>query len=120
MGKAMFTLIGAMAELGSALVSERVSAGMQAAKARGKHLVRPRTPARIVTEVEELARTTDVSVVRSSDASAARPGASSSETSSNGSGTNRHPTPHAARGPREAQGIAHAPRETLRNTGSER
>jgi DNA invertase Pin-like site-specific DNA recombinase len=35
MGKAMFTLIGAMAELESSLISERVSAGMKAAKARG-------------------------------------------------------------------------------------
>lgn len=38
MGKAMFTLIGAMAELESSLISERVSAGMKAAKLRGKHL----------------------------------------------------------------------------------
>jgi DNA invertase Pin-like site-specific DNA recombinase len=35
MGKAMFTLIGAMAERESSLISERVSAGMKAAKARG-------------------------------------------------------------------------------------
>jgi len=38
MGKAVFTLIGAMAELESSLISERVSAGMRAAKAHGKHL----------------------------------------------------------------------------------
>ncbi len=62
MGKAMFTLIGAMAELESSLISERVSAGMKAAKAHGKHLGRPRTPASIITEVEELARMTDLSV----------------------------------------------------------
>jgi len=62
MGKAMFTLIGAMAELESSLISERVSVGMKAAKARGKHLGRPRTPTTVVTEVEELARTTDLSV----------------------------------------------------------
>ena len=36
MGKAMFTIIGAMAELESALISERVKAGMAAAKVRGK------------------------------------------------------------------------------------
>jgi len=35
---------------------------MKAAKVRGKHLGRPRTPARVVAEVEELARTTDLSV----------------------------------------------------------
>jgi len=40
MGKAVFTLIGAMAELESSLISERVSAGMRAAKAHGKHLAR--------------------------------------------------------------------------------
>ena len=41
MGKAMFTIIGAMAELESALISERVKAGMEAARMRGKHLGRP-------------------------------------------------------------------------------
>ena len=35
MGKAMFTIIGAMAELESALISERVKAGMAAARVRG-------------------------------------------------------------------------------------
>jgi DNA invertase Pin-like site-specific DNA recombinase len=43
-GKAMFTVIGAMAELESSLISERVKAGMAAAKARGKRLGRPATP----------------------------------------------------------------------------
>lgn len=62
MGKAMFTLIGAMAELESSLISERVTAGMKAAKARGKPLGRPRTPVAIVASVEELAKTTDLSV----------------------------------------------------------
>lgn len=38
MGRAMFTIIGAMAELESSLISERVTAGMQAARARGKPL----------------------------------------------------------------------------------
>jgi DNA invertase Pin-like site-specific DNA recombinase len=60
MGKAMFTLIGAMAELESSLISERVTAGMKAAKARGKHLGRPRTPAAVVAKVEELAKATDL------------------------------------------------------------
>ena len=41
MGKAMFTIIGAMAELESDLISERVKAGMAAARARGKHVGRP-------------------------------------------------------------------------------
>lgn len=62
MGKVMFTLIGAMAELESSLISERVTAGMKAAKARGKHLGRPRTAAAVVASIEELAKTTDLSV----------------------------------------------------------
>ena len=35
MGRAMFTIIGVMAELESSLISERVTAGMRAAEARG-------------------------------------------------------------------------------------
>ncbi len=62
MGKAMFTLIGAMAELESSLISERVTAGMKAAKARGKQLGRPKTPAAVVARIETLAKTTDLSV----------------------------------------------------------
>jgi DNA invertase Pin-like site-specific DNA recombinase len=62
MGKAMFTIIGAMAELESALISERVKAGMEAARVRGKHLGRPATPVRLVTRIEELACTTDMSI----------------------------------------------------------
>ena len=62
MGKAMFTLIGAMAELESTLISERVTAGMMAAKARGKHLGRPSTPPHLVTKIENMASTTDLSV----------------------------------------------------------
>jgi DNA invertase Pin-like site-specific DNA recombinase len=62
MGKAMFTIIGAMAELESALISERVKAGMEAARVRGKHLGRPATPGRLVTRIEELACTTDMSI----------------------------------------------------------
>src|SRR6202035_1410569 len=41
MGRAMFTIIGAMPELDSPLISERVTAGMRAAEARGRHLGRP-------------------------------------------------------------------------------
>lgn len=58
----MFTLIGAMAELESSLISERVSAGMKSAKVRGKTLGRPKTPPAVVTHVEVLAKTTDLSV----------------------------------------------------------
>jgi DNA invertase Pin-like site-specific DNA recombinase len=44
MGRGMFTIIGAMAELNLSLISERVVAGLRAAEARGKHLGRPPTP----------------------------------------------------------------------------
>ncbi len=62
MGRAMFTIIGAMAELESALISERVSAGMRAAEARGRHLGRPATAQRVVGEIEALATSTTLSV----------------------------------------------------------
>ena len=62
MGKAMFTIIGAIAELESSLISERVKAGMEAARARGKRLGRPRTPSHLVTRTEELAGMTDMSI----------------------------------------------------------
>lgn len=68
MGKAMFTIIAAMAELESSLISERVKAGMQAAKARGKRVGRPATPARLVRKIEHLAQTTDLSVRNIHDA----------------------------------------------------
>lgn len=62
MGRAMFTIIGAMAELESSLISERVIAGMKAAEARGKHLGRPPISPRTVKEIELLAASTDLSV----------------------------------------------------------
>ena len=62
MGKAMFTIIAAMAELESSLISERVKAGMKAARARGKRIGRPATSARLVRQIAELAETTDLSV----------------------------------------------------------
>ena len=62
MGRAMFTIIGAMAELESSLISERVTAGMQAAKSRGKQLGRPKTLQRVCNEIERLAASTPLSV----------------------------------------------------------
>jgi DNA invertase Pin-like site-specific DNA recombinase len=62
MGRAMFTIIGAMAELESSLISERVTAGMKAAEARGKHLGRPPTAPHLVSEITKLATTTDLSI----------------------------------------------------------
>jgi DNA invertase Pin-like site-specific DNA recombinase len=62
MGRAMFTIIGAMAELESSLISERVTAGMRAAQTRGKHLGRPPIPQRVIAEIETLATSTDLSI----------------------------------------------------------
>jgi len=64
MGRAMFAVIGAMAELESALIAERVRAGMTAAKARGRHVGRPGTDEGVVVRIEALAQTTDLSVRR--------------------------------------------------------
>ncbi|SRR6266511_702417 len=62
MGQAMFTIVRAMAELESSLISERVKAGMATARARGKRLGRPATPAHLVSPIEALAGTTDMSI----------------------------------------------------------
>src|SRR5262249_49796658 len=62
MGRAMFTIIGAMAELESSLISERVIAGMKAAKARGRYLGRPPVSRRTVSEIEALAASTNLSI----------------------------------------------------------
>lgn len=62
MGRAMFTIIGAMAELESSLISERVTAGMRAAAARGERLGRPPLPPRLIAEIEALAVSTNLSV----------------------------------------------------------
>jgi DNA invertase Pin-like site-specific DNA recombinase len=62
MGRARFTIIGAMAELESSLISERVTAGMKAAEVRGKHLGRSATSRRIIGEIEALAMSTDLSI----------------------------------------------------------
>ena len=60
MGRAMFTIIGAMAELESSLISERVTAGMRAAESRGKHL--GAIPQRVIREIQDLAMTTDLTI----------------------------------------------------------
>jgi DNA invertase Pin-like site-specific DNA recombinase len=62
MGRAMFTIIGAMAELESSLISERVTAGMRAAQTRGKHLGRPPIPQHTISEIVALATSTDLSI----------------------------------------------------------
>ncbi|KZL13054.1 DNA-invertase hin [Pseudovibrio axinellae] len=62
MGRAMFTIIGAMAELESSLISERVTAGMKAAAARGKQLGRPPLTPHLIAEIKTLAGSTNLSV----------------------------------------------------------
>lgn len=62
MGRAMFTILGAMAKLESSLISGRVIAGIRAAAARGKHLGRPSIPLRMAAEIQYLAASTDLSV----------------------------------------------------------
>lgn len=62
MGKAMFTIIGVMAELESSLISERVKAGMAVAKTKGKKLGRPKTATILIDEIEELAGITKLSI----------------------------------------------------------
>jgi DNA invertase Pin-like site-specific DNA recombinase len=62
MGKAMFTITGAMAESASSLTSERVKVGMAAAGARVKRLGRAATPAHLVSWIEALAGTTGMGV----------------------------------------------------------
>jgi DNA invertase Pin-like site-specific DNA recombinase len=61
-GRAMFTIVGAMAELESSLISERVTAGMKAEAARGRHLGRPPLPPRLIAEIEAIAAATSLSV----------------------------------------------------------
>ena len=62
MGRAMFTIIGAMAELESSLISERVTAGMKAAAVRGKRIGRPPVSKLTIAEVRGLAASTELSV----------------------------------------------------------
>ena len=62
MGRAMFTIVAAMAELESSLISERVSAGMKAAAVRGKHLGRPPLAPALVKEIKMLATSTNLSI----------------------------------------------------------
>ena len=62
MGRAMFTIIAAMADLESSLISERISAGMKAAAVRGKHLGRPPLALALVSEIRELAASTNLSI----------------------------------------------------------
>ena len=61
MGKAMFAIIGAMAELESDLISERVRAGMVAARAKGKNLGRPGISTNLEYQIKQAARDASLS-----------------------------------------------------------
>jgi len=54
MGKAMFTIISAMAQLERDIISERVKAGLRNAQANGKKLGRRPTPKHVKNKVREL------------------------------------------------------------------
>lgn len=56
MGKAMFTVISAIAEFERSLISERVRSGIAKARAQGKQHGRPKTKAETIKEIKRLRR----------------------------------------------------------------
>ncbi len=56
MGKAMFQLCGVFAELERSMIQERVRAGLERARAKGKTLGRPRTDPKVEARIRKLAR----------------------------------------------------------------
>jgi DNA invertase Pin-like site-specific DNA recombinase len=54
MGKAMFTVISAIAEFERTLISERVRSGLAKARAHGKQLGRPKTSPETIKEIKRL------------------------------------------------------------------
>jgi DNA invertase Pin-like site-specific DNA recombinase len=54
MGKAMFTVISAIAEFERSLISERVRSGLAKARANGKQLGRPKTSPETIKEIKRL------------------------------------------------------------------
>jgi DNA invertase Pin-like site-specific DNA recombinase len=55
MGKAMFQLCGVFAELERSIIQERVRAGLERARAKGKTLGRPRTDPKVEAKIRRLA-----------------------------------------------------------------
>ena len=53
-GKAMFTMISAIAEFERSLISERVRSGIARARAQGKRPGRPRTDEQVIAEIRRL------------------------------------------------------------------
>jgi DNA invertase Pin-like site-specific DNA recombinase len=56
MGKAMFTVISAIAEFERSLISERVRSGIAKARAQGKQHGRPKTSAETIKQIKRLRR----------------------------------------------------------------
>ena len=97
MGRAMFTIIGAMAELESSLISERVTAGMRAADSAWQtHRKTARTPPQIVSEIVALATLTDLSIrqIKAKIAGRANRAAWSVRSPSGLASPHRHPCDH--------------------------
>ena len=57
-GKLLFGIMASLAEFERSLIAERVKAGMQRAKAQGKHTGRPALPSLTRAKIEELLRQT--------------------------------------------------------------
>ncbi len=55
-GKLVFTIMAGLAEFESALISERVTAGMERARAEGKHVGRPPVDPKMIEQMQELRR----------------------------------------------------------------
>ena len=55
-GKLVFTIMSGLAEFESALISERVIAGMECARAEGKHVGRPPVDPKTIEQMQELRR----------------------------------------------------------------
>ena len=55
-GKLLFGIMASLAEFERSLIAERVKAGMQRAKAQGKHTGRPALPSLTRAKIEELLR----------------------------------------------------------------
>lgn len=55
-GKLVFTIMAGLAEFESALISERVTAGMERARAEGKHVGRPPVDPKTIEQMQELRR----------------------------------------------------------------
>ena len=60
-GEMVFTFLASLAQFESALISERVKAGMARARAQGKRISRPRIPEQVQERIRELRRQ-DVSI----------------------------------------------------------